>query len=51
MVAAEVMTAAVGGGDRGHGSGGDAGGGDAGGGCDDHVGVSGGGEVEVEVLG
>ena len=49
MVAAEVVTAAVGGGDRGgHGSGGDAGGGDAGGGCDDRVGVSGGGEVEVE---
>ena len=52
MVAAEVATAAVGGGDRGgHGSGGDAAGGDAEGGCDDRVGVSGGGEVEVEVEG
>ena len=52
MVAAEVATAAVGGGDRGgHGRGGDAAGGDAEGGCDDRVGVSGGGEVEVEVEG
>ena len=43
VVAAEVPTAAVGGGDRcGHGSGGNAAGGDAEGGCDDRVGVSGG---------
>ena len=53
VVAAEVVTAAVEGGDRGgHGSGGDAAaGGDAGGGRDDRVGMSGGGEVEVEVEG
>jgi hypothetical protein len=50
VVAAEVATAVVGGGDRGgHGSGGDTAGGDAGGGCDDRAGVSGGGEVEVKV--